>query len=550
MKHGKRLSFLRSNPSLVIRISILFVLVILLVLALSGYAFYQILQASVEEAVGHNSLQYSLFLAHLPSIQKALKDGPTENDLQAIYERYLQETDNYIFVVLIDMEGIRYTHPNRSLLGQHITGGDIARSLQGEAYVSKATGVSGTTVRTFVPVFDPESGEQIGAISVGVLEKTLLGIIKEYMSPVLLWLAVALLIGIAASIMLARKIKEILHGFEPDEIAKLFLEKEAILESLSEGLIAVDPDHSITLVNRAARRLLNLRGNLYGQKIEEVLPGHLFGQLMDRDEPEENVEVFTPNMSLLASSFPIRENGKNMGTIITLQDITQVRRLAEELTGVEQYIDGLRAKSHEFMNKLQTLSGLIDLQKYDEVKRFISSTTSQEQELLHFINRNIKDPKISGLILSKFQQADEQNIAITFTPGSRINPLPAEISSDSIVLILGNLIQNAIEALRGRKDGEIQITLLDKEDELVLAVEDNGPGIPEELGHRIFEKGVSTKNRDGNEVKGYGLYLVKNHVENKLGGEIQMDSSPEEGTSIVVIIPKKRRNNHSSDRRD
>lgn len=538
MKQKRRPFILKTNPSLVVRISILFVLVILFILALSGCVFYQILQNSVEEAVGHNSLQYSLFLAHLPSIHQALKEGPTQNDLQNIYERYLQETDNFIFIVLIDMDGVRYTHPNRSFLGKYITGGDIERSLRGEAYVSKATGVSGTTVRTFVPVFDPETGQQLGAISVGVLEKTLLNVIKEYMSPVVLWLAVALLLGVAASLLLARKIKEILHGFEPDEIAKLFREKEAILESLSEGLIAVDQEKTITLVNKAARRLLRLSGHLYGKKLDEVLPNRLFAQLLNQSEPEENVEVFFQNITLLASSFPIVENGQKMGTIITFRDITQVRRLAEELTGVEQYIDSLRAKSHEFMNKLHTLSGLIDLGKYDEVKQFISTTTSRQQEVMHFINRHIKDPKISGLLLSKFQQADEQNITMSFTPGSHIDPLPESIPSESIVLILGNLIQNAIEALAGQNDGEIQITLLDQKEQLIIMVEDNGPGIPEELGERIFEKGVSTKQNEETGIKGYGLHLVKHHVKNKLEGEIRLYSSPEEGTSIGVIIPK------------
>lgn len=538
MDQKRRPFVLKFNPSLVVRISILFVLVILFILALSGWVFYQILQNSVEEAVGNNSLQYSLFLAHLPSIHQALKKGPTENDLQDIYERYLQETDNFIFIVLIDMDGVRYTHPNRSFLGKYITGGDIERSLHGEAYVSKATGISGTTVRTFVPVFDPETGQQLGAISVGVLEKTLLNVIKEHMSPVVLWLAVALLIGVAASLLLARKIKEILHGFEPDEIAELFREKEAILESLSEGLIAVDQEQTVTLVNKAARRLLRLSGHLYGKKLDEVLPKRLFAQLLNKDEPEENVEVFFQNITLLASSFPIVENGQKMGTIITFRDITQVRRLAEELTGVEQYIDSLRAKSHEFMNKLHTLSGLIDLGKYDEVKQFISTTTSRQQEVMHFINRHIKDPKISGLLLSKFQQADEQNITMSFTPGSHIDPLPESIPSESIVVILGNLIQNAIEALAGQNDGEIQITLLDQKEQLNIMVEDNGPGIPEELGERIFEKGVSTKQNEETGIKGYGLHLVKHHVENKLGGEIRLYSSPEEGTSIGVIIPK------------
>ncbi|WP_102346304.1 ATP-binding protein [Bacillus sp. Marseille-P3661] len=523
------------RSSLEKQIIILAIFIIMIVLIFSGFSFYNILYKSIEETIEKRALQMSHLLAKLPSVRNTLVNGEDQQQLQLVYEEFLEESSEKIFLVLIDQEGIRYTHPNRELIGGTITGNDIKRALNGEAYVSQARGISGTSIRTFVPVIDPITNEQIGVISVGFLRENLIGYVKNYVDSIFIWLGVALAIGIFASVLLAKKIKKSLYGYEPDEIARLFSEKKAMLESIEDGIIAIDQENKITLMNPSAQRILNLPDNLVGKKMNESLKNVSSFIISNSIKQGDSIELFVNNVTILARYFPIVRENVRIGTIMTFRDITEVRQIAEKLTGVQQYIDGLRAKSHEFMNKLQTIAGLVELQQYDEVKMYIGETTSKQQDLLHFLNRNIKEPKISGLLLGKVQQAEELNIKTIFTPGSKFTALPTHNMVDSLVLIIGNLFQNAIDAVKDEKHPEIHITILDQEKGLTIIVEDNGKGISEDHIDLVFKKGFSTKG----ESNGYGLHLVKYHVENLLEGNLYLDSAPEEGSAFIVEIPKK-----------
>lgn len=502
--------------------------IIAIVLIISGLSYYKLLSELTEDTVGENALEITHFLAKLPAVREALKDPEVGTGLQKVYEEYLTGSDNEIFLVLVNQDEFRITHPKSSLIGYPVTGNDIDRALSGEAYYSSATGISGPTLRTWVPVIDPETNEQLGIIAIGFSQENVSNFVERNIDALIFWLLVAFSIGIIASTIFANQIKKVLHNHEPEEIAKLFIEREAMFESLSEGIIAIDQDNKVTLINNAAKRILNLPYNINKRKIYDLIEDFA---LLKSPLNNKDLELYINNTAILASYYPISQQNKTLGHIITFRDISEVRRLAEDLTGVNQYVDGLRAKTHEFANKLQTLSGLIELNQYDEVQAYILNTNRQQQKLLDFLTRNIREPKISGLLLGKVQQALELNIHITFTPGSRLDHLPPNISVNSIALIIGNLLQNAIDAVKETKLGEIQITLLDKKDKLTIVVEDNGKGIDDKKAELIFNKGYSTKG-----TLGYGLFLVRHHAENLLEGAVHFFQN--EGVTFTVQIPK------------
>ncbi|WP_158305552.1 ATP-binding protein [Alkalihalophilus pseudofirmus] len=492
---------------------------------------------SVEESVGNYTLKVAQILSKMDVVEETLKAPPKNNNLQSSYENYLKEvsTSDQIFMVLINQEGLRYTHPNNNLIGKHITGDDINEALNGKTYISKAKGISGTTIRTFVPIVDSNTNKQIGVISIGISQSNLTAVAKEYVQSLFFWILVTLLIGFLASIILSKRIKKVLHGFEPNEIASLFREKDAILESMSEGIIAIDNDQRIILVNKSAQKLLSLEKYLAGKKVDEITVFKSIFSYINKISPGESIEILVNNIIILANYYPyLSDNKKELGMIVTFRDITEVQEMANKLTGVEQYIDGLRAKSHEFMNKLQTLSGLIELKQYDKVHAYIAQTTHKQQEIMTFFKDRIKEPKITGLLLGKFQQAEELHIDIVFTPGSYLGVLPKNIPVNSIALVLGNLLQNAMDALVETQNGEIHLTILDSPDSIKIVVEDNGAGINSSVKDVIFIKGFSTKG----EERGIGLHLVKYHINHILNGSIIFDSVLEEGTSFFITIPK------------
>ncbi len=529
---------LKRKMSIHMKIFIFVFLTISTTLCIIGVSSYLIIHKSIEESVGNYTLKVAQIFSKLDVVQETLKEEPNNNKLQQSYERYIQATNDEtpIFVVLIDQSGVRYTHPNSELIGDIITGGDTEQALMGETYVSKARGISGTTIRTFVPVIDSQTNEQIGVLSIGILQENILSLIKEYAQTLFFWGFITMILGFIASIIFSKRIKHTLHGFEPHVIATLFREKEAILESMTEGIIATDNEQQITLINNAAKNILGLKNeNLIGKKITEIDHLSSFITYMKDEKANENIEIPVNSVIILANYYPtLTETGEVIGTIFTFRDITEVQEMADKLTGVEQYIDGLRAKSHEFMNKLQTLSGLIELKRYDEVQDYIINTTYKQQELIHSFNQNIHEPKITGLLLGKFQQSEELNIDIVFTPGSNLGKLPSHIPVNSIALVLGNLIQNAIDAVLDTPNPEIHVTIIDSERHIQIIIEDNGKGIMTQHKDDIFRKGYSTKGGE----RGFGLHLVQHHVKHILKSTLHVESTPGEGTSFFVTIPK------------
>lgn len=523
-----------TRPSLQMRITGLVTMVVLLALLIVGFSFSKIIEQAVEREIGDSAMETARFLSEMAIVRDAMKTDNPSAILYPLMEEYKKKT-NAKFIVVLNNQGVRYNHHLKEEIGKPFTGGDEGPALQGKEYVSKAVGMSGPSIRAFTPILDPLTQEQLGVMVVGMFEKNLFEIASYYTPSILLWFMVALGVGILASMILARSIKNILHGLEPDQIAWLFKEREAMLECIGEGVVAIDRHARITVVNETARKMLSMEENPIGKRIDEVLEESTLPRILESNEKETNLEISLNDVSLLADRSPIKIGGKTVGAIAVFRDMTEVRKLAEELTGVRSYADGLRAKTHEFMNKLQTLSGLIELEEFEEAKRYIYQTTSKQQRMLQFLNRQIRDPKTTGLLIGKMQQAEELNIQITIDPGSYLGELPPTLSSDTLVLILGNLLQNAIDILKNEdKAGEIIVSVVDNRKEILIAVEDNGPGISQKDLPFIFNKGFSTKGSD----RGYGLYLVKHQIERVAKGDIQVSTDEGEGTSFFVRLPK------------
>lgn len=523
--------FIKRKLPLQLRIIGLVLTVVLSILISVGYLFNLIIVQSVEDAVGDSALDVAKMIAELPDVREAIELGDPNSYLQPRTQELKEKTEAG-FITILDANGIRYTHNNTELIGQRFTGGDEGAALAGQEYISKAIGISGPSIRAFVPV--KKDDRVIGVIAVGMFNNNIYQIVNSYFISVIYFLSIALALGILLSILLAKSIKKTMYGLEPDEIANIVKEREALLDCLHEGVIAVDKHRKVTLINESARKILSLDSDALGKHVTEIIPSSRLSEVIDTKEKEYNTEHNVNDVTVIVNRAPIVVNNEVVGAVSTFRDTTEMRSLAEELTGVKQYMEGLRAKTHEFMNRLHTLNGLLELQEYEEAKSFILQTTNSQQKLLQFLGRKILDPKTSALLLGKIQQAEERNISLKIDPGSHLPPLPEEISN-SMILILGNLIDNAFDAVNGTTLGQIEVTLLDQQDQWVIMVEDNGHGIAESQIPFIFNKHYSTKNSD----RGYGLYLVKNHIDHVLHGELNVTSSPNLGTVFWISIPKR-----------
>ena len=223
-----------------------------------------------------------------------------------------------------------------------------------------------------------------------------------------------------------------------------------------------------------------------------------------------------------------RSRGEVVGAVSSFRDLTEVRSLAEQLTGVTKFIDALRAQNHEFLNKMHTISGLLQLKCYDEALTYIDDISDVHEEMLGFLIKNIRDATISGLLLAKYNKMQELKIRFTMDPSSTLNNLEDNMNGNILVTIIGNLLENAIDAVWGleAERRNISLTLIDAEEYLEIIVTDTGEGISEANYENIFKFGFSTKE---GENKGVGLALVKEYVDD-LKGTIEVESQENYGT--------------------
>lgn len=354
----------RRGRPLGIQNKIIFFVFILLAVVLftSGLLVERLLVTRLEERVERNALDIALAVSQIPAVKEHVGQENGHLFIQPVAES-IRKATSADFIVVMDMNSIRYSHPVPERVGQQFVGGDEGPSLRGEIYISRATGTLGRSLRAFVPVYRGEL--QVGAVSVGIMMDE----INKMTGELRRWLLVAVLagltIGMLASGYLARNIKQAMFGLEPHEISALLKEREAILNSVREGIVAVDSRGSIVFANGEARRLLDEKA--VGKEISGILPVFPLERVLGEGIPAHDVEFNLVKGRVLSNSVPIRGGqGEILGAIISFRDMTEIRKLAEELTGVMKFVDTLRVQNHEFNNKLHTISGLIQLGEHDK----------------------------------------------------------------------------------------------------------------------------------------------------------------------------------------
>lgn len=517
---------------------ILFILsLVVLLVVLIEFISINTISGIVEEQIGKRALKVSQSVALIPEIRELLLKKDPEQRIQVIAERIRKETGAE-FVVVGDHEARRYAHPVEERLGKHMVGGDSKRALEkGETYISKAVGTLGPSIRGKTPIFDQE-GKVIGIVSVGYLLEDVDKIVQQYQIRILLFVPLLLLVGVAAAIIIADRFKKAILGLEPDEIAWLLQERTATLETVKEGIVAVDAQGRITTINKTAFETigLSLEESPIGKPIREVLPRTEMMTILRTGESHYDRELVIGDEVLIANRIPIISEGQVRGAVASFRKKDELDRLTKQLSHIRTYSELLRVQTHEYSNKLYTISGLVQIGQNQKAIDLISSETSGYQYLITFLMEVVPDPILAGLILGKYSQARELNVDFKIDPNSSMSDIPETISRERVVTILGNMLDNAFEAVQ-RQDATqriVNLSMTDLGNDLVFDVDDTGPGINERNYDRIFEMGYSTKNGEG---FGNGLFLVDRALR-KLNGSISVASSDLGGAAFTVIIPK------------
>jgi two-component system, CitB family, sensor kinase len=524
----------RFRLTLQTRMILLITLVIIVIIGAMGAVFSSMIRASIEDQVGKRALSVAKIMAHLPQVRGAFATGNPTQIIQPIAENVRIQTDAE-FVVVGDREGIRVAHPLPDRIGREMVGGDNEPALiHGQSYVSKAVGSMGPSLRGKVPIRN-DAGEVIGIVSVGFLLEDIEAAIDDYQQKVLLILALGVLFGTAGAIWLSRYFKRSILGLEPEEIASLYMERNAVLESVREGIIAIDRHGRVTMANKAAIQILDLpEEELRDKPILELLPDSRMPEVLESGEHQLDRESTIAGKEIIVNRVPIKWMGRVVGVVSSFRPKSEIDQLASELSQARRYADVLRAQTHEFHNLLYTISGLLQLGSIQEAIELITSETSAEQELVLFLAKQVPDPLIGALLLGMHNRAKELKIQFSVNRDSRLKELPVDVNRQQVVVMLGNLIQNALEAVGESRSGPrvVECYLSDAGSEILFEVEDSGPGVDESIREKIFAHGFSTK---PGERRGIGLAKVKGIVE-EMGGYILVGKSEWGGALFTVSL--------------
>ncbi|GAB3223461.1 ATP-binding protein [Mycolicibacterium hippocampi] len=382
-----------------------------------------------------------------------------------------------------------------------------------------------------VPILSGD-GDVLAVASVSEAYPSVWDLLSGAGERLLIYLGLAAALGMVASWLLSRRIKKHTRGLEVAEIANLADHREALLHSIREGVIAVNNDGEITVLNDSAQELLGVTGAAVGRRVDSVGLDPAVVSFLLNDEEGRDVVIATRTKLLALSRRAATSQGHRIGTVTTMRDSTELAALQGQLSSHKSVTDTLRAQTHEFANQLHTISGLVQLGEYDSVRDLVGTLTRRRAEISDAVTRRISDPAVAALLIAKTSLAAESGVTLELDPGSHLAPLDPALATD-VITLLGNLIDNAVEVSVGSVEARVTVTIEDR-DGLAISVRDSGPGVPEDLREAIFARGVTSK-PDVPGGRGIGLALVR-LVTAQHGGTVEIHDTPDGGAQFLVRL--------------
>ena len=492
---------------------------------------------------------------NLQNISETIATSPSfmENDIQngtaqdqVNLMRYLDSLKKSLYDVdvisIVNKNNQRFYHTNHSLIGTQYNGEQPDFSpVEKTFYIVNTNGPSGAQRRAYSALYS-ETGEYLGFIMVIILTEHVNENITQIITTYAILAVVAIVIELFITSRISKSIKNSLLGYEPDTISAMYLVRDNILESLKEGVIAVDKNGTILFTNNSAVKMLDKSSTateFIGKNIEQIKNGNVIKTVLNGSEKEFGIQgQRMDGTDVIIDRIPIKHEEDPIDTICILHDRAEYTKLMEDLAGTRYLVDSMRANNHDFTNKLHVILGLIQMEMYDQATSYIENITMVQRASISKIMNCISEPALAALLIGKTARAAELNVKFTLRDGSHFSNTDMHIPTEVLITVIGNLIENAFESMNAKEPNpsnpnELIIGLFSKEDSILITVDDTGLGISEENKQRIFENGFSTKG----ENRGTGLYQVKTMVEN-LGGTINVESQENVGTAFFVYFSK------------
>ncbi|WP_280468193.1 sensor histidine kinase [Nocardia cyriacigeorgica] len=514
----------RRKLSLAAQLFLLQLVLLVLVIGLGAIAAIADARGDSDRTATREVSAVAVGLAAAPSTSAAVRSADPTALLQPVTES-VRQTTGMDFIVVMAPDRTRFTHTDPARIGQPFSG-TIDRALAGEVFAETFTGTLGPSIRAVAPVY--AEGRVVALVSAGVTRAR----IGEHFAAQLPAIAVVsvagLVVAAGGSLLVSRRLRRQTHGMAPAELRALYEQHDAVLRSIHEGLLVFGRGGGeADVVNDEARRLLDLPD---GPVVRSQLPVSLrgLGESMVRDETH-----VAGDRVLLVNQDVVRWRGDPIGTVLTVRDHTELRAVLGELESIRGFAEALRAQAHESANRLHTVVTMVELGKHREAVAFATAELELSQALIDRLLSAVSDPVLAALLLGKVNRAAERGVELTISEDTALAST-APLSAHEAVTVVGNLIDNAIDAAAAERDGWVEVAVCHRDSALRVRVADSGPGMSPELFARAAERGYSTKT----DHYGLGLALV-HRVVVQYGGTVGTETAPE--GAVTVVLPLEER---------
>ncbi|MGB9802737.1 two-component system histidine kinase PnpS [Desulfofundulus sp.] len=336
----------------------------------------------------------------------------------------------------------------------------------------------------------------------------------------------------------------------------------AILDSMADGVIALDREGRVLLINPVVEEIFDLRQETcLGKKILEVIRNydveHLLQEALKKQKPiTEEVKIFgvgSDSRIFRLHATPLKGTGREIGgVVVLLRDITERRKLEQMRT---EFVANV---SHELRTPLTSIKGFLEtlldgaLNDPETACRFLEIMGQETERLIRLVDDLLDLSKIEERrVVHRWQRVDMvdviSRVASLFRSQAKEKELTLSLEvprdlpgvygdPDMLAQVLINLLDNAIKYTPRR--GSVTIRAMVLEGELRVEVEDTGIGIPAESLPRIFERFYRVDKARSRELGGFGIGLaIVKHIIRAHGGKIAVESTPGRGSSFYFTLP-------------
>ncbi|MFJ9634330.1 ATP-binding protein [Streptomyces sp. NPDC101175] len=490
--------------------------------------------APLSKQLDHEAMRRALAIAETTAQNPQIAEGvqhtrPTRNGPVQREAELIRHATGAEYIVVMNRQWVRWSHPTPGEIGRRVST-DPSDALAGKEVMEIDKGTLGRSARGKVPLYDADH-RIIGAVSVGIAYDSVRARLLSAIPGLFAYAGGALAVGALAAWLISRRVQRQTRDLAFSDISALLSEREAMLHGIREGVVALDRGGRIRLLNDEARRLLGIGDEAVGRSPDEALgEGRTTDVLAGRVTGTDLLTVRGQRV-LVANRMPTDDGG----AVATLRDRTELEQLGRELDSTHGLIDALRAQDHEHANRMHTLLGLLELEMYDDAAEFVGEVVGDHRVTAEQVTEKIQDPLLAALLVGKATVAAERGVALWVADRTR---LPDRvIDPRGLVTVVGNLVDNALDAVAGTAHARVEVELRAEGRAIVLGVRDTGPGISADRRELVFTEGWSTKKPPAHGKRGLGLSLVRRFAERQ-GGSATVDEADGGGAQFTVVLPE------------